>query len=425
MSDTDRMRQITGRARSAAARAARAQTAVKNDALQRMARLLDRHAGEIVRENKADIEAAREKGVPGNMLARLSFDESRIRSRIASLEKIITLPDPVGRAFNARKTANGLDASMVRVPLGVILMIYEARPHVTVNAGAFALKAGNAIICKGGSEAARCNRLLGRLWAEALESGGLPAETVSIVSLSHREVDELLAEKDAVDLVIPRGGKELIASVAAKSAAPVIKHFEGICHVYVDGEADTAKASGIVLDSKLLMPAVCNAAETVLVDAALTGWLPELVATLREHKVAVRGCPAVVAAAPGVQPASEEDWSTEYLDLIYSIRVVEGTDGAAEHISRYGSGHTDVIVTENYSRARRFVSTVDSAVVLVNASTMFCDGETLGMGAEIGISTDRLHARGPMGLEELTTYKHVIQGDGQVMGAEFRRHGGA
>lgn len=424
MTSKDSISRLTGRAAAAAAVAAQAETRLKNEALRAMARLLEKHAAAIVAANQADIEAAREAGTTGSMLARLSFDEPKIRGRIASLQKIIALPDPVGRAFNARKTENGLQASMVRVPLGVILMIYEARPHVTINAGAFALKAGNAIICKGGSEAARCNRLLGQLWAEALDTGGLPPETVQIVSLSHGEVDRLLQEKERIALVIPRGGKSLIASVAARSAIPVIKHFEGICHVYVDRDADLERARRIVLDSKLLMPAVCNAAETVLVDRARADWLPELVRTLTAHGVTVRGCPVTRQAAPGVEPGGEDDWRTEHLDLVYSLRVVDGPDGAAGHIRQYGSGHTETIVTENYTRARRFVSLVDSAVVLVNASTMFCDGETLGMGAEIGISTDRLHARGPMGLEELTTYKHVILGDGQVMGQDWDRPAG-
>jgi glutamate-5-semialdehyde dehydrogenase len=394
-----------------------ADTGAKDQALLHMASLLDTHAEEIVRANEDDIAAASESGIAGSLLNRLSFDQAKIQSRITSLKKIAALPDPVGQVFGQQRTANGLVVGRMRVPLGVIFMIYEARPHVTINAGAFSLKAGNTIICKGGSEAQRCNTLLGRLWAEALETAGLPADAVQVVSLAHQEVDELLTMREKIALVIPRGGKELIRAVSERSRIPVIKHFEGVCHVYIGERADTDKALRIVVDSKLLMPAVCNAAETVLVDASMRSWTPLLVKALVEQGVEVRGCPLVRQEVPEVQPAEEQDWYTEYLDTIYSVRMVEGLDEAMAHIAQYGSGHTDVIVTEHYSHALRFVREVDSSVVLVNASTMFCDGETLGMGAEIGISTDKLHARGPMGLNELTSYKHVIWGEGQIMGA--------
>ena len=417
---------LVSQAREAWRATATADTRAKNQALLNMAAALRARAGELASANAADMAAAREQGLPANLVNRLLFDEAKVASRITSLKKIAALADPVGEMNDVQRTENGLLVGRLRVPLGVILMIYEARPHVTVNAGAFALKAGNAIICKGGSEAARCNDLLAAMWSEAVASAGLHPATVQVVSLSHQEVDGLLQRPADIALVIPRGGKKLIQAVAERSRVPVIKHFEGVCHVYLGRQADTTKALNIVLDSKLLMPAVCNAAETVLVDASLKDWLPFLINALTEHGIEVRGCPRVIAAAPEVTPASEADWATEYLDKIYSVRVVDGLDQAMEHIATYGSGHTDVIVTENYSDAVRFQREVDSGVVMINASTMFCDGETLGMGAEIGISTDKLHARGPMGLRELTTYKFAISGDGQVMGdpASFAAGGG-
>lgn len=383
-----------------------------------MAALLDERCGEVIAANEQDLEQARQAGLTGSLLDRLTFGKGKVQSRITSLNKIAALPDPIGQCFEQQRRPDGLVVSRMRVPLGVIFMIYEARPHVTINAGAFSLKAGNAIICKGGSEAQHCNALLGHLWVEALESAGLPTDAVQVVSLSHEEVDDLLKLQDRIALVIPRGGKELIRAVTERSRIPVIKHFEGVCHVYVGDRADTDKALKIVLDSKLLMPAVCNAAETVLIDASMRFWAPMLVSALIDHGIEVRGCPLVCQDVPEVQPAQEEDWYTEYLDTIYSVRIVEGLKEAIAHIARYGSSHTDSIITENYSHAMRFVREVDSSVVLVNASTMFCDGESLGMGAEIGISTDKLHARGPMGLNELTSYKHVIWGEGHIMGAQ-------
>jgi glutamate-5-semialdehyde dehydrogenase len=257
------------------------------------------------------------------------------------------------------------------------------------------------------------------MWAEALASAGLSPDIVQVPSLSHESVDTLLTLQDNINLVIPRGGKNLIKTVAERSRIPVIKHFEGVCHVYIGHKADTTKALHILLDSKLLMPAVCNAAETLLLDASMTSWLPFLLNACDENGIETRCCERIRAQFPDQKPATEEDWHTEYLDRIYSIRIVDDIEAAMGHISRYGSGHTDVIVTEDYSQAMRFTREVDSSVVLVNASTMFCDGETLGMGAEIGISTDKFHARGPMGLNELTSYKHVIWGDGQIMGDPF------
>ncbi len=407
---------IAGRARAAAGALAKAPTTSKNHCLKTLAGLLEENKRSLIAANRRDMEKAEKDGIADALLNRLTFDEDKIDGRIASLEKIARLPDPVGQIKQMTRTENGLLAGRMRVPLGVILMIYEARPHVTVNAGAFALKSGNAIICKGGSEAAGCNALLGELWEKALDSAGLPPEAVQVPHLSHEDVDLLLNSPDEIDLVIPRGGKKLIETVAERSKIPVIKHYEGVCNIYVGRGADRSEALNIVLDSKLLMPAVCNAAETVLIDSSQQHWIPELTNALVENGIEVRGCEKIRERAPHVKPACEADWRTEYLDKIYSLRVVGGLEEAMNHIATYGSGHTDVIITENYSDARRFLREVDSSVVLVNASTMFCDGESLGMGAEIGISTDRFHARGPMGLEELTTYKHVIWGEGQVYG---------
>jgi glutamate-5-semialdehyde dehydrogenase len=412
----DLVNEITGRAQKASTEIAFADSEKKDRALHEMASLLEEKCNDIVKANKSDLKEARKAGIRGSLLDRLVFDKNKVLSRVVSLIKIAALPDPIGQIFDQQKVSNGLLVGRMRVPLGVILMIYEARPHVTVNAGAFALKSGNSIICKGGSEAKHCNALLDKLWRTSLEKAGLPGDAIQIVSLTHEQVDEMLTLKDRISLVIPRGGKSLIRSVAEKSRIPVVKHFEGVCHVYIGELADTEKALPIVLDSKLLMPAVCNAAETVLVDSSVKWWLPLMVSALIDNGIEVRGCPLVCEDVSTVKPATEEDWYTEYLDKIYSVKVVDNIDQAIDHIAKYGSGHTDVIVTENYSHAHKFVNRVDSSVVMVNASTMFCDGETLGMGAEIGISTDKFHARGPMGLNELTSYKHVIYGNGQIMG---------
>jgi len=378
---------------------------------------------EILAANQEDLDNAAAAGLPAKLIERLRFGEEKIIARQRSLQKIAELPDPVGKVFHSERLANGLDVSRVRVPLGVVLMVYEARPHVTVNAGAFCVKSGNAAILRGGSEAKRCNRLLGRLWQDSLVEAGLPADAIQVVAGSHDDILGLLELDEYIDLVIPRGGKGLIKVVAEQSRIPVIKHYEGICHVYLDEACDLAAGLEIAIDSKCLMPEVCNAAETLLVSKALADGLPRIVEALVKHGVTVRGCGQTRAVVPSVEPATEEDWRTEYLDLIVSIRVVADVDEAIEHVNRYGSHHTDAIVTNSQVRARRFVDRVDSAVVLVNASTMFCDGESLGMGAEIGISTDKLHARGPMGLEELTSYKFVIRGDAHAMGHWIQREG--
>ena len=405
-------------ARECAGEMAAASAEAKNKAILRMAENLAESREYILNANEEDLARARDEGLPPNLVDRLRFGEAKIESRRRCLQKIAALPDPVGTVIRRQPAIKGLDAVRVRVPLGVILMIYEARPHVTVNAGAFCLKSGNAAILRGGSEAKACNAVLGQLWIEALQKAELPLDAVQVISGTHEEIDRLLQLSDLIDLVIPRGGPGLIRAVAGASKIPVVKHFAGVCHVYIDDGSDIDRAIRIALDSKCLMPEVCNAMETLLVSKAAAAHLPAIVEAFHRFGVTVRGCERTRAAVADVEPADEQDWSTEYLDHVVSVRVVEDVSAAVEHINRYGSHHTDAIVTGSSAAAERFVRDVDSGVVLVNASTMFCDGESLGMGAEIGISTGKIHARGPMGLEELTSYKFVIRGDGLTMGTE-------
>ena len=407
---------IAQTARQVARVTACASTTQKNAALKAMATRLQSCRDQVRHANEADLAEAVAARLRPQLIDRLRFGDGKIDARIRCLLKIAELPDPVGEEFRSEERPNGLRVARVRVPFGVILMIYEARPHVTVNAGAFCLKSGNAAILRGGSEAKHCNGLLGDLWKESLAEAGLPTEAIQVVSGSHEDIDALLGLDEYIDLVIPRGGKGLIEAVGRRSLIPVIKHYTGVCHVYVDEGADVDRAIDISIDSKCLMPEVCNAMETLLVHKEIAEDLPGIARALTNAGVALKGCMLTRAVVPDVELATEDDWRTEYLDNMLSVRVVEGVDQAIEHINTYGSHHTDAIVTADESRAGRFVGQVDSAVVLVNASTMFCDGESLGMGAEIGISTDKLHARGPMGLEELTSYKFVIHGHGHVMG---------
>ncbi|MEM6755011.1 MAG: glutamate-5-semialdehyde dehydrogenase [Cyanobacteria bacterium P01_C01_bin.38] len=393
-------------------------TEQKNAVLLKMAKLLDTYREDIVAANQADVAAARKNKIAKNLLARLQWSDAKINSSIAALHKIANLPDPVGQLFEPIGSSNGLKASRMRVPLGVILMIYEARPHVTVNAGSFCLKSGNAVILRGGSEAKNCNQKLGELWQTALNDVGLPTEIIQVLTGSHEQINQLLQLDNYIDLVIPRGGPKLIETVSKNSQIPVLKHYNGICHVYIDEAADLHQALEIALDSKCLMPSVCNAMETLLVHRSFESELNTIIKAFQDNNVEVKGCDRVRHVAP-VEAATEQDWQTEYLDLKISIRIVDSVDEAISHINQFGSHHTDSIVTDSQSRAEQFVNLVDSAVVLVNASTMFCDGDTLGMGAEIGIATGKLHARGPMGLQELTSYKFVVRGSGQTMGGDF------
>ena len=413
------IKNIAQSAKNCASNIANTPTEQKNAVLLKMAQLLDTHRGDIIAANQADVSAAKKNNLPSNLVARLEWSEAKINSRIAALHKIANLPDPVGQVFQPITSSNGLKACRMRVPLGVIMMIYEARPHATVNAGSFCLKSGNAAILRGGSEAKTCNQKLGELWQTALADAGLPTETIQVVSGSHEEINELLQLDDFIDLVIPRGGPKLIEAVSKKSLIPVLKHYNGICHVYIDEAADLHQGLEIALDSKCLMPSVCNAMETLLIHSSFASQLPTIIKAFQDNGVEVKGCERIRNAVPGIEAATEQDWMTEYLDLKVSMGMVDSVDEAISHINQFGSHHTDVIVSDSQSRAEQFVNLVDSAVVLVNASTMFCDGDTLGMGAEIGIATGKFHARGPMGLQELTSYKFVVRGSGQTMGGDF------
>lgn len=390
-----------------------ASTEIKNNVLIHIAEMLDNERESIKSANENDLLRAKESGLDRVLVERLRFGDEKIDGRIRSLRKIAELPDPVGQFDDFTTRPNGLRVGRMRTPLGVILMIYEARPHVTVNAAAFCIKSGNAVILKGGSEVLETNKALGGIITGALKEFSLPADTVQIISTSDRElVQELLNQDEYIDLVIPRGGEGLIRYVNENSRIPVIKHYKGVCHCYVHESAEKEKALDIVMDSKMVMPEVCNALETVLVDSTFAdAFLPELKQLADAVNLKLRGCDKTRAIID-VDEATEEDWSTEYLDTILSVKIVEGVDEAIHHIGKYGSSHTDTIVTENINSAETFVQSVDSSVVLVNASTMYNDGEEIGLGAEIGISTEKLHARGPMGLKELTSYKFVIYGNG-------------
>jgi len=408
---------MASEARAAANIVRAAPTAAKNAALGAMAGRLQSREREIVAANAADIAGAQERGLEGSMVRRLGFGGDKIGARVRALTEIAALPDPIGE-IETVLSENGLRAVKRRVPIGVIGVIYEARPHVTINAGALCLKSGNAVLLKGGSEALNCNHLLGELWQESLLEAGLPAGAIQVISTGDREaVRQLLALDQLVDLIIPRGGPGLIRAVTEQTRIPVIKHSHGICHVYVDAHAALDNARAISFDSKTYAPAVCNAMETLLVHQEVADeFLPTLAEDLRSGGVVLRGCGRTCALVPCAEPAGEEDWGTEYLDLILAIRIVESLDEAVAHIARFGSGHTDAIVSEDADSIRRFAEQVDSGVVLINASTMFNDASRLGMGAEIGISSDKIHARGLMGLRELTCQKWVIEGSGHVFG---------
>ncbi len=417
MSEIRQLIQRMGRdGRAAAARLAFAATAEKDRALEAVAVALENDRQKIQQENEKDLAAGRERGLSGAMLDRLALTDARIDSMIAGVREVIRLPDPVGGTFDARERPNGLKICRMRVPIGVIGIIYESRPNVTVDAGALTLKSGNAVILRGGSEAINSNLALARAMSAAVAGAGLPSATVQLVPTIDREaVGEMLTAEKYIDLIIPRGGKTLIRRVVENSTIPVIKHYDGICHVYVDAAADLAMATEIALNAKLQRPGVCNAMETLLVSGAVAGeFLPSIGKRLEDAGVEIRGCERTCRLLESAKPATDEDWSTEYLDLILNVRVVDGLDQAVEHIEKYGSRHTDAIVTGNANTAKNFVCRVDSSSVMVNTSTRFSDGAQYGLGAEIGISTDKLHARGPMGLEELTIYKWVVTGEGQL-----------
>jgi len=396
---------------------ARAPGTVKNVALEAAARALRANATAIVAANEADMAEARRRGLSGAMLDRLRLDAGRVEAMAVGLEQIAGLPDPVGRVLAEWARPNGLVIQRVSVPLGVIGIIYESRPNVTADAGALCLKSGNAVILRGGSESAASSRAIHACLVAGLAEAGLPVAAIQLVPTQDREAVGYMLKgmTDYIDVIVPRGGKGLIARVQQDARVPVIGHLEGNCHVYVDRAADVNMAREIVLNAKLRRTGICGAAETVLFDRAGIATLgAPVVRALLDAGCEVRGDVAMRELDPRVRPASEEDWYTEFLDAIIAARVVDGVDGAIAHIAKYGSAHTESIVTEDPVAAERFLSEVDSAIVLHNASTQFADGGEFGMGAEIGISTDRFHARGPVGLEQLVSYKYVVRGSGQV-----------
>jgi len=402
---------------TAAGALALASTATKNLALGKIAASLRARAREILAANTVDMEAARAKELSGAMLDRLALDEKRIEAMARGVEDIAALADPIGTAIANWTRPNGLDISRVRVPLGVVGIIYESRPNVTCDAGALCLKSGNAAILRGGSESAHSSRAIHACLVEGIVAAGLPAASIQLVPTTDRAAVGFMLSSmtDYVDVVVPRGGKSLVARVQQEARVPVIGHLEGVCHVYVDRDADLGMARAIVKNAKLRRTGICGAAETLLVDrAAAAALLAPVVQDLLDAGCEVRGDAEVQKVDARVKAASEQDWYTEYLDAIIAARVVDGVDAAIEHIGKYGSAHTDSIVTSNAATAQRFLERVDSAIVLHNASTQFADGGEFGMGAEIGISTDRCHARGPVGVEQLTSYKYVVRGTGQV-----------
>ncbi len=403
-------------AKDAAALIAKADTSRKNAALSGMAKGLRERAGWLKEENRKDMDAGKAKGLPPAMLDRLLLTDTRILQMANGIGEVIALPDPVGEVLRMGRRPNGLWVGRMRIPLGVIGIIYESRPNVTADAAALCVKSGNAVILRGGSEAIHSNTAIARILREAFSVSGLPADTVSIIEHTDREaIDVMLAAEEHIDLIIPRGGEGLIRSVAEKSRIPVIKHYKGVCHVYVDEGADIPQAVTICVNAKVQRPGVCNAMETLLVHEKIAPeFLPAAAAELIRNGVKLRGCPETVRLVPRARPASEEDWGTEYLDLVLAVKVVASMEEAMGHIRRHGSLHTEAILTRDHARAMRFVREVDSSLVLVNASTRFNDGFQLGLGAEIGISTTKIHAFGPMGLEELTTTKFIAFGDGQV-----------
>jgi glutamate-5-semialdehyde dehydrogenase len=378
-------------------------------------KLLDAHA-DIIKENEKDLREARKAGLSGAMLDRLTLNDKVIGEMADGLREVAALPDPVSEVSGMWKRPNGLLVGRVRIPLGVIGFIYESRPNVTIDAAALCLKSGNTVILKGGSESIHSNLILSDLLEQALVETGLPPKAIQVIPTTDREaVKILIGLDDTIDTIIPRGGEGLIRFVTEHSRVPVLKHYKGVCHVYVDANADLQMAREICLNAKVQRPGVCNAMETLLIHKAIArDFLPDMVKRFRSANVEIRGCPRTLELSPGIKPAVETDWPAEFLDLILSVKIVSSMDEALDHIEKYGSNHTEAIITNDYDRSQRFLAEVDASVVLINASTRFNDGNQLGLGAEIGINTSKLHAFGPMGLKELTTTKFIVYGQGQV-----------
>lgn len=410
------MQAVGADARAASKKIAAATVASRNAALIAIKDAIARNREMLLKANREDLERGLVSGLDAPLMDRLELNKERIDGLLASLEQVANLPDPVGAIDGVRTMDSGIRVGKMRVPLGVIGIVYESRPNVTIEAAALCLKSGNAAILRGGSEAISSNRALDRCITEGLEQVGLPTAVVQVVDTTDRAaVGELIAMPEFVDIVIPRGGKGLIERIARDARVPVLKHLDGICHVFIDADADPEKALAIAVNAKTQRYGTCNTMETLLVDAAATALLPSIATAISDKGVELRGCERTRQIVPSITiEASEEDWQTEYLAPILSVRIVDGIDAAMAHIDQYSSGHTESIVTENYSTAMRFMREVDSSSVMVNASTRFADGFEYGLGAEIGISTDKLHARGPVGLEGLTSCKYVVFGDGHI-----------
>jgi glutamate-5-semialdehyde dehydrogenase len=403
-------------AKGAARLLALCSTKIKNEALLQMARSLEEKTATILEANRSDLEQARGGGFSKAFLDRLTLTENRVEEMAQGLRQIAQLPDPVGEVVKMWRRPNGMEISKVRVPIGVIGVIYEARPNVTADAAGLCLKSGNAVVLRGGSEAIESNAMIASVLAKGVEKAGAPPDAIQFIGTPDREAVMVLLSLDRyVDLIIPRGGEEFVRMVGAKATVPVLKHDKGLCHVYIDEDADLRMASEIVLNAKVQRPGVCNAMETLLLHQSVAPqFLPSIAPRLVEAGVELRGCATTRVLAPQAIEATDADWNTEYLDLILSIKVVGSFEEAVAHIQQHGSGLAEAIVTSNYHRARAFARVVDAACVFINASTRLADGNQFGMGAEMGISTSKLHARGPVGVEELTTTKFVVFGDGQV-----------
>ena len=404
------------RARAAARQLPPLPTAEKNRALLLMADKLEARSPFLLAENRKDLESAKQAGVSTALLDRIALDSGRVSAMANGLREVAALADPVREVVKLWRRPNGLQVGRMRIPLGVIGMIYEARPNVTADAAALCLKSGNAVILRGGSEAYHSNQAIGAVLREACAESAVPQDVMQMVEVKdHAFVNELLQLETYIDLVIPRGGEDLIRAVVAISKIPVIKHYKGVCHIYVDADASLEMAERICFNAKVQRPSVCNAMETLLVHEAVAPvFVPPMIAKYQSAGVEIRGCERTYAMAPSIKKAAESDWTEEYLDLILAVRIVQNMDEAIDHIERYGSEHTESIVTSDYRRSREFIERVNSSAVMVNASTRFNDGGELGLGAEIGISTSKIHAFGPMGLEELTTTKFIVFGDGQI-----------
>jgi glutamate-5-semialdehyde dehydrogenase len=410
------IKNICIKAKDASRKLALLDAGTKKRALVCMAKTLKLNAKHIIEENKKDIEAAKMAGLSKAMIDRLTLTDKRIQSMADSLKQISALKDPVGEAIETRKRPNGLLIKKVRVPIGVILIIYESRPNVTSDCAGLCLKSGNACILRGGSEAINSNAAIFEYLSKAATEAGLPEGAITMIKDTDRAIiNELLAQEGLIDLVMPRGGESLIREVTKNSRIPVIKHYKGVCHTYVDASADLKKAYNICFNAKVQRPGVCNAMETMLVHRKIaSAFLPGMIKAFQNAGVEIRGCGETKKIVPGIREATEDDWYTEYLDLILSVKVVSSPDEAIDHIMKYGSYHSDAIVAKDKKACDKFLSKVDSACVYVNASTRFTDGGEFGKGAEIGISTDKIHARGPVGVEELTSYKYLVYGKGQI-----------